>query len=85
MTVPVKQIIEVFARHNYKIFRLNPRGPLGNKVNAGIKNTLLNSDQYPGHREFFRTAANYRTMESNLRNAIQLASNFGNPKANLPA
>ena len=45
---------------------------------------IRNSDQYPGHREFFRTAANYRTMESNLRNAIQLASNFGNPTANLP-
>ena len=43
------------------------------------------SDQYPGHREFFRSASNYRTMESNLRNAIQLASNFGNPTANLPA
>ena len=41
MTIPVKQIIEVFARHNYRIFRLNPRGPLGNKVNAGIKATLL--------------------------------------------
>ena len=41
MTVPVKQIIDVFARHSYKIFRLNPRGPLGNKVNAGIKKTLL--------------------------------------------
>ena len=46
---------------------------------------IRNSDQYSGHREFFRSAANYRTMESNLRNAIQLASNFGNPMANLPA
>ena len=46
---------------------------------------IRNSDQYPGHREFFRSAANYRTMESNLRNAVQLASNFGNPTANLPA
>ena len=41
MTVPVKQVIDVFARHNYKIFRLNPRGPLGNKINSSIKNTLL--------------------------------------------
>ena len=40
MTVPVKQIIDVFARHKFKIFRENPRGPLGNKVNASIKNTL---------------------------------------------
>ena len=41
MTVPVKQIIDVFALHSYKIFQLNPRGPLGNKVNTSIKNTLL--------------------------------------------
>ena len=40
MTVPVKQIIDVFAMHSYKIFRLNPRGPLGNKVNNEIKRTL---------------------------------------------
>ena len=40
MTVPVKQIIEAFGRHRYRIFRLNPRGPLGNKVNASIKATL---------------------------------------------
>ena len=45
MTVPVKQIIDVFARHSYKIFRLNPRGPLGNKVNAGIRNTLLDETE----------------------------------------
>ena len=45
MTVPVKQIIDVFARHSYKIFRLNPRGPLGNKVNAGIKRTLLDQTE----------------------------------------
>ena len=41
MTVPVTQIIDVFARHNYKIFGWNPRGPLGNKVNQSIKRTLL--------------------------------------------
>ena len=40
MTVPVSQIIEVFARHSYRLFRLNPRGPLGNKVNNEIKRTL---------------------------------------------
>lgn len=45
MTVPVRQIIEVFARHNFKIFRLNPRGPLGNKVNASIKRTLLDETE----------------------------------------
>ena len=41
MTVPVQQVISVFARHNYKISQLNPRGPLGNNVNASIKRTLL--------------------------------------------
>lgn len=45
MTVPVKQIIDVFAKHSYKIFRLNPRGPLGNKVNTSIKRTLLNENE----------------------------------------
>lgn len=44
MTVPVKHIIDLFARHGYKIFRLNPRGPLGNKVNTSIKRTLLDPD-----------------------------------------
>ncbi len=41
MTVPAKQIIEAFRKHRYKILRLNPRGPLGNKINASIKRTLL--------------------------------------------
>ena len=45
MTVPVKEIIDVFGRHNYRIFRLNPRGPLGNKVNTGIRNTLLDETE----------------------------------------
>ena len=44
MTIPVGQIIDVFARHSYKVFRLNPRGPLGNKVNTQIKRTLQNPD-----------------------------------------
>ncbi len=41
MTLPVKHIIDVFARHRYKIFQLNPRGPLGNKVNKRIRDSLL--------------------------------------------
>lgn len=45
LTVPVKQIIDVFAKHSYKIFRLNPRGPLGNKVNTTIKRTLLDETE----------------------------------------
>ena len=41
MTTPAKQIVEAFRRHSYKILRLNPRGPLGNKINRSIKRTLL--------------------------------------------
>ncbi len=44
MTVPVKQIIDVFAIHHFEIFRFNPRGPLGSKVNNLIKSTLLDED-----------------------------------------
>ncbi len=40
MTVPVKQIIDAFALYKFKIFQLNPRGPLGNKVNKSIQATL---------------------------------------------
>lgn len=54
MTVPVKQIIDVFAKHSYKIFRLNPRGPLGSKVNTSIKRTLLN----PDNRKWFHLLNN---------------------------
>lgn len=45
MTVPVEQIISAFARHSYRIFRDNPRGPLGNKVNTSIKRTLLDETE----------------------------------------
>ena len=45
MTVPVEQIISVFGRHSYKIFRENPRGPLGNKVNTSIKRTLFDETE----------------------------------------
>ena len=48
MTIPVEQIIGAFSRHRYKIFRLNPRGPLGNKINRTIKRTLL--DETERHR-----------------------------------
>ena len=44
-----------------------------------------NKGQFSGYREFFRTAANYRTIESNVRGALQLASSLvANPLANLP-
>ena len=40
--------------------------------------------EYGGHREFFRSAGNYRLMESNLQGALQLAKNFHDPMAQLP-
>lgn len=40
MTISVNQIIDVFARHRFNVFRANPRGPLGNKINSQIKRTL---------------------------------------------
>lgn len=40
-TAPVKHIIEAFRKYGYKLFRENPRGPLGNKINSSIKRTLL--------------------------------------------
>ncbi|MDO8617128.1 MAG: AIPR family protein [Dehalococcoidia bacterium] len=42
MTIPVAEIIRVFGEHRYKIFRLNPRGPLANKTNGDIRDTLKN-------------------------------------------
>lgn len=40
MTVPVRLLIDAFREHTYKLFRRNPRGPLGNPVNRGIRRTL---------------------------------------------
>jgi hypothetical protein len=40
LTIPAKQIIEIRRKSGYKIYRLNPRGPLGNKTNTQIKETL---------------------------------------------
>lgn len=42
LTIPAKQIIEIRRRGGYKIYSLNPRGPLGNKTNTQIKETLRN-------------------------------------------
>lgn len=45
MTLPVGEIIRVFEQHRYKIFRLNPRGPLANKTNREIRATLADPVQ----------------------------------------
>jgi hypothetical protein len=45
LTVPVGRVIDVFKENGYAIFRLNPRGPLQNKVNRQILDTLKNETQ----------------------------------------
>ncbi len=54
LTIPAKQIIELRHKNGYKIYRLNPRGPLGNKTNTQIKQTLLD----PAQREMFHMLNN---------------------------
>ena len=68
MTVPVKNIIDLFARHSFKIFRLNPRGPLGNKVNNSIKRTLLNDNRTRFHllNNGITAICDYYTLDDGL-------------------
>ena len=42
MTIAVGQVIEAFRDHTYNLFRLNPRGPLGNAINKEMRETLTN-------------------------------------------
>ena len=51
---------------------------------ATTRDQAENRGEYRGHREFFRSASNYRLMESNLQGALQLARNFHDPMAQLP-
>ena len=53
-------------------------------INDALR-SLQENDQFTGYRELFRTATNYRLIQSNLRNALRLSANFGNPMSNLPA
>lgn len=44
-TVPASEIVRVFAKNGYKLFDLNPRGPIANaKVNKNISKTLDTQD-----------------------------------------
>ena len=45
LTIPAKQIIEIRRKSGYKIYSLNPRGPLGNKTNTQIKETLRSENR----------------------------------------
>ena len=49
LTIPAKQIIEIRRRGGYKIYSLNPRGPLGNKTNTKIKETLRSENRRMFH------------------------------------
>lgn len=55
---------------------------------AAVRNTLRDAEArgtFTGnYKEFFRSAASYRLMESNLQGASRLARTFGNPFENLP-
>lgn len=54
LTLPAKEIIQVYGQYNHKLMRLNPRGPLGNKINANMKRTLLD----PGFKHIFHVLNN---------------------------
>ncbi len=42
MTVQASEVIKIFRDQRYKILRLNPRGPLANKVNREVKESIEN-------------------------------------------
>lgn len=47
-TLETSELVEMFNRHRFKIFRANPRGPLaGAKVNKDIAETLQNDVELP--------------------------------------
>ena len=39
-SIPAKELVKAFRQYQYALFRLNPRGPLQNKINAKILATL---------------------------------------------
>lgn len=48
-SLPARELVRAFELHKFALFRLNPRGPLKNTVNAGIKRTLTD----PNKRKLF--------------------------------
>lgn len=47
--IPARELVKAFRQHQYALFRLNPRGPLQNRVNANIMATLRD----PNKRKLF--------------------------------
>ena len=63
-------------------------GPIYQIALAAIRariEPIREDEEYPGHREFFRTPSNYRGMEANLPSAVRMSASFGNAMADLPA
>ena len=44
-----RELVKAFREHDYALFKLNPRGPLQNKINTNIKRTI----EDPGKRKWF--------------------------------
>lgn len=38
--LPARELVRAFRQHGYALFKLNPRGPLQNRVNSNIRKTL---------------------------------------------
>jgi len=48
-SIPARELVKAFRQHQYALFRLNPRGPLQNKINSKIFATLKD----PNRRKLF--------------------------------
>ena len=48
-SIPARELVKAFRQHQYALFRLNPRGPLQNKINTKILATLKD----PNKRKLF--------------------------------
>lgn len=44
-SIPARELVRSFREHQYALFRLNPRGPLQNKVNSRILATLKDANR----------------------------------------
>ncbi|MDP2950519.1 MAG: AIPR family protein [Chloroflexota bacterium] len=48
-SIPARELVRAFRQHQYALFRLNPRGPLQNRINSNIMATLKD----PSKRKLF--------------------------------
>jgi hypothetical protein len=70
-TIYGREIVRIFEQNGFRIFRLNPRGPLVNKVNKEILNSLLSDVTRPTfhllNNGLSITCDNYILEESRLK------------------